>query len=167
MSKLKPLRGVPWSLTKDYRKEASRRRRQNVGADQVNYENRKQYHKKVNELLAIQNGDVPDPDTKLKRFVIGRMLRASKWRAKRDGIEFNITEDDIDLPKLCPVSGMQLKLSVLGPDSRASFSLDRVDNTKGYVKGNVRVVSKEVNAIKGSKPVEFFERLVAYMKGKI
>jgi hypothetical protein len=167
MSKPKSEQEVVWSLTKEYRKERSRRRRQTIGANQTNYENRKQYHKKVSELLAIQNESLPDPEDKLKKFVIARMLRAAKWRAKRDNKEFSITEKDIELPEFCPVSGIQLKLSVRGPDKRAAFSLDRIDNTKGYVRGNVRVISNEVNCIKGAKSVEFFERLVAYMKGKI
>lgn len=167
MTKLKPQRGIPWSLSKEYRKEASKRRRQNVGADQINYENRKYYHKKVTELLAIQNQNLPDPTNKLRKFVVSRMFRAAKWRAKRDNLEFSITEDDIILPECCPISGIQLKLSVLGPDSRASYSLDRIDNSKGYVKSNIRVISKEANSIKSSKSLEFFERLVSYMKGEV
>jgi len=164
---MKPVRGSAWSLTKEYRKETSRRRRMNVGVDAVNTENRKYYHTKVARLLAMQEGKITDEAGELRSYVINRMLRAAKWRAKRDGLPFDLVATDIVLPATCPVSGAELRLSVMGSDSRAAYSLDRVDNSKGYTKDNVRVISKEVNAIKGSKPVEFFEKLVAYMKGKL
>jgi hypothetical protein len=154
-------------LTKDYRREAFARRRKNIGADKVNEENRKSYHRRIARLQAIQRGEIEDTSNEIEKFVKGRMLRAAKHRAKKNGLEFNLVAADIQLPKTCPVSGVVLQVSVQGPDSRKSYSLDRLDNAKGYVKGNVRVISREVNAIKGSHDIAFFERLIAYMKGEL
>lgn len=167
MSKqLKPVRGGAWSLSKEYRKEAARRRRVNVGADSINKESRKYYHARIAKLRTMQDGEIPD-DGSVEKFVKSRMLRAASWRAKRDGLDFKLTSEDIVLPETCPVSGVALRLTVLGPASRDAYSLDRVNNSLGYVRGNVRVISKEVNAIKGAKDVAFFERLLAYMKGEL
>lgn len=154
-------------LTKDYRREASRRRRKNIGADKINEENRKQYHKTIAKIQSIQRGELPDTDNLVEKFIKGRMLRAAKYRAKTIGLEFNLTAEDIVLPTHCPVSKVLLQVSVQGPSSRQSYSLDRLDNNKGYTKDNIRVISREVNAIKGAHNIEFFERLIAYMRGEI
>jgi uncharacterized membrane protein len=52
-----------------------------------------------------------------------------------------------------------------GYRTKNSFSLDRVDNTKGYVKGNVKVISFWANQMKGNMDVEQVEALLKYMKG--
>lgn len=47
---------------------------------------------------------------------------------------------------VCPVSGVDLTQGTL---TDADWSIDRLDNTLGYVPGNVCVVSRRVNALKG------------------
>lgn len=78
-----------------------------------------------------------------------RMLRRAKQRAKERGLDFDITAEDIVIPTHCPVLGVELKVhkgrSGGNPESPA---LDRIDNTKGYVKGNVMVVSHRANMMK-------------------
>lgn len=78
-----------------------------------------------------------------------RMLRRAKQRAKERGLDFDITAEDIVIPTHCPVLGTELKVhkgrSGGNPESPA---LDRIDNTKGYVKGNVMVVSHRANMMK-------------------
>ena len=73
----------------------------------------------------------------------------AKYRAKRKGIEFNLEVSDIVIPKLCPVLKILLvrNSSQVGP-SPSSPSLDRIDNTKGYIKGNVQVISHKANTMK-------------------
>ena len=66
------------------------------------------------------------------------------------GLPFTIALSDIVIPKCCPVLGMSLK-SRFGTGKkpgRNSPSLDRVNPQKGYVKGNVIVVSFFANQIK-------------------
>lgn len=82
-------------------------------------------------------------------------------RAKKLGLEFNIDASDIPLPKFCPVLGIEL--SVGDSTGRNSTpSVDRIDNTKGYVKGNVVVVSNKVNAVKRDLPLVELQKIVKF-----
>lgn len=70
-----------------------------------------------------------------------------KNRAKKNGIPFNLESKDIIIPKICPVFK---KPFIFGSMKQRdwSVSIDRVDNTKGYVKGNIIIVSWRANRIK-------------------
>jgi len=43
-------------------------------------------------------------------------------------------------------------------------SVDRIDPTKGYIKGNVEVISWRANHLKNNATVEELEAIVNYMK---
>jgi len=45
-----------------------------------------------------------------------------------------------------------------------SPSLDRLDNTKGYIKGNIVVISNKANRLKGDATLQELERLVEWLK---
>ena len=75
------------------------------------------------------------------------MLRAAKERAKKHGIAFGLTIDDIAVPDYCPALGLRLTVGE-GKQCDASPSLDRLDSSKGYVPGNVWVISLKANRIK-------------------
>ena len=54
---------------------------------------------------------------------------------------------------VCPFTGIQLILSnysKINTDPINSASLDRIDNAKGYIKGNIRWVSRAINFMKNS-----------------
>lgn len=82
------------------------------------------------------------------------MFNSAKYRAKKKGLSFTITKDDIVIPEFCPVFGIRLETSPEVGRSDASPSLDRIDNSEGYVKGNVIVVSWLANRIKSDATVE-------------
>lgn len=84
------------------------------------------------------------------------MYRSAKARAKEKGRDFNIELSDIVIPTLCPVLGTPM----VGP------SLDRIDSNKGYVKGNVRVVSKRANMLKNNATIEELELVLKDLKGE-
>lgn len=93
-------------------------------------------------------------NAKRRRDPIRNMLALARARCRKSGVEFNLSENDITVPEVCPVLGIPLTHG-LGQgeghalavrDSRAS--LDRIDNSKGYVPGNVVVVSYRANRIK-------------------
>lgn len=71
----------------------------------------------------------------------------ARRRAIKEGMDFNLILEDVVIPPRCPVLGHPLK--PLSGNPLTSPSLDRVDNTKGYVKGNVAVISHRANTIKG------------------
>lgn len=91
------------------------------------------------------------------------MLWAAKARAKRKGLTFTITETDVVIPELCPLLLIPLSAS---KEARApgSPSLDRKDATKGYVPGNVWVISYRANRIKNDATLAEFLMMADNLK---
>jgi len=86
-----------------------------------------------------------------------------KSRCKRLGREFSIELEDIVIPEKCPVFGFDLKR-----EDRETWmfapSVDRIDSSKGYIKGNVTVVSRRANILKRDATLEELEQLFNYYK---
>lgn len=82
-------------------------------------------------------------------YLVKEMIRRARTRARKEGVVFNLTEDDIYLPTHCPVLKMELKSNtgVSGPNS---YSIDRIKPDAGYVAGNVCVISNRANLIKSN-----------------
>lgn len=91
------------------------------------------------------------------------MLYMAKVRSKQLGHKFNITVEDIFIPKYCPVLGLKLEKQN-HKSAPNSPSLDRVDNTKGYIKGNVRVISKKANELKRELTLKQLKSLCLYIE---
>ena len=83
-----------------------------------------------------------------------RLWNAAKSRARKKGREFSIELSDIVVPAVCPVLGTPV----------VSPSLDRIDSSKGYVKGNVRVISKRANMLKNNATIEELELVLEDLK---
>lgn len=81
------------------------------------------------------------------------MLDRSKSRARRRGFEHNITIEDIVIPNICPLLGIPL-FPGHGGVCPNSPTLDRIDSSKGYIKGNVWVISYKANTIKSNATPE-------------
>jgi hypothetical protein len=71
------------------------------------------------------------------------MLHSSRGGAKRRSLEHTITRFDIFIPSKCPV--FQCPFAYNTPYAP---SLDRIDNSLGYVPGNVQVISRRANMMK-------------------
>lgn len=82
-----------------------------------------------------------------------RLYDHIRVRAKKMGVPINISIEDIIVPKFCPVLGIKLKVGH-GHCSSNSPTVDRIDNKKGYVKGNIIVVSHKANTIKNNATIE-------------
>ncbi len=93
-----------------------------------------------------------------------RCIVHARYRAKKSGIPFDITVDDITWPTHCPVLGLELDYvnSKRAQDNAAT--LDRIDNSKGYVKGNVYVISWRANALKTDATVDELQRVIEYIE---
>lgn len=76
------------------------------------------------------------------------LLAKAKHRAKKAGIPFSITVDDFEIPDFCPVFGTPLLPTAFSVRDNMTPSLDRIDPLKGYIPGNVVVVSWRANQIK-------------------
>ena len=88
------------------------------------------------------------------------MWKQAKHRAAFDygGMEFSIEVNDILIPETCPYLGVAF--SPL--DKQYGYSLDRIDSTKGYIKDNIRVISRQANIMKNNATEE---QLIAFAKG--
>ena len=88
------------------------------------------------------------------------LLRTAKYRAKKMGIPFNITIEDFEIPKVCPVFK---KLFVFGKGRQDfSISLDRINSSKGYEKGNIVIVSWRANHLKNDATLDELKALTNF-----
>ena len=94
------------------------------------------------------------------------MVRKARARAGRFGVSFNLTVDYVRsiLPTHCPILGVPLRFHVgegSGP-REDSPSLDCVVRERGYVPGNVVVVSSRANRIKSDASLEELRALTSF-----
>ena len=95
-----------------------------------------------------------------------RMIQEARTRAAKKGMAFDITCADIDFPILCPVLGIPMVRSGL-PRADTAPSLDRIDTTKGYVRGNVVVISWRANRIKSDATLDELEAIVRFCRQRL
>ena len=114
----------------------------------ANAEKQKLYMRKLREtdnegVKKARNKSYRNTPPNLKVFY------QSQSRAKTRGIEFNITPEDIIVPEECPYLKVPF---IIGTKDNYQYthSLDRIDNDKGYIKGNVEIVTKLANSMKNS-----------------
>lgn len=96
-------------------------------------------------------------------------MLAARKRARTLGVPFDLEECDIVFPEVCPILGIPITLDKTdGPRRRTDNtpSLDRRVPSKGYVKGNVCVISWRANRLKSDASLEELESLVNYLKNK-
>lgn len=99
-----------------------------------------------------------------RKHPIRYLISQIRYRAKMSDMDFDIHEDDFtEIPETCPILGIPL-FQTVGGRSDNSYSIDRVDNSKGYVKGNCRIISLGANMRKGDLTIVQVENLLAYMK---
>jgi len=91
------------------------------------------------------------------------MLKRAQLRARTAKLPFNLILEDIRIPKKCPVLDIEMKVG-RGRLPRNSPSLDRINPSKGYVKGNVAVISNRANILKKDGTLEEFQALVKWLK---
>ncbi len=100
-------------------------------------------------------------------------IRAAFWNGYKEGarvrqLPFELTMDYAwqlyeAQGRRCALSGVTLQFGPIGlpkgsrnRKSRTTASLDRIDNSKGYVEGNVQWVHKQVNVMRNTLPVSEF-----------
>ncbi len=119
----------------------------------------KSYHKRRIEVIA------EDPS-----FFIWRRTKIS---AKNRGLDFNLEPSDIRIPAVCPVYGMPLVIADkrgderIGPHLENVATIDRVDPARGYVKGNVQIVSFKANRLKSDCTPEHFRKMIANVEAHL
>ncbi len=88
-----------------------------------------------------------------KKNIVTSLLSNCKLRASQKNLEFDLTKEDIVIPTLCPIL---LKPLICGDKNDYSFSpsVDRIDNSKGYTKDNIQVISMKANKMKNNATKE-------------
>lgn len=94
------------------------------------------------------------------------LLCLAKQRAKIQGIPFSIKEEDIICVRKCPILGIPLQYG-LNKSSNASPSLDRIIPSKGYVKGNIAVMSLRANRLKSNATYQEIYNLHKWFKKQL
>lgn len=106
-----------------------------------------------------------------QRDPLARLYAYTRNRARKQGIEFSISIDDLRWNEFCPVLGIRLVPTLgngkgSGLSKETAPSVDRIDNTKGYVPGNVVIVSWRANRIKSDATPEELRR-IAHFYGRL
>ncbi len=100
------------------------------------------------------------------------LLGCAKYSSKKKNLPFDLELSDIIIPDVCPVLGIKIVIpTIRAGKGRGGFparlnnpTLDRFDNSKGYTKDNIRVISWRANRLKCDGSITEFEAIVAYMK---
>lgn len=125
---------------------------------QVYYENNKELMKEKNKIKYINNKD------KFKKYQsyyysspenwAKRMINKTAQRANDAGLDFDIEVDDLIFPRFCPYLNTELTYVLGQGQLPTNASIDRVDSTKGYVKGNVQIISRLANTMKSNATID-------------
>lgn len=87
-----------------------------------------------------------------------QLLRNAKARAAKKGFDFNINEEDLNFFTHCPVLNRPF---IRG--TKYAPSIDRIDSSKGYIKGNVQVMSRLANRMKNDATVEELQEFAQWV----
>ena len=122
--------------------------------------NRSKKHYCSNKCLCESNRKYPELHNKTnKRYKIWCNL---KKRAKLKGFDFNLELEDIpQIPKFCPILGIPIVINEGNHQpTDNSPSVDRIDSKKGYIKGNIRIISNRANRIKADATIEELRKVL-------
>ncbi len=161
---------------KEYYAQWRKNNKEKIKKNNIKYKNKKsEYDKKRWKNLSIEE--------KLKEMKIGNMrrdkqrtinpeleiYRVAKKRAINKGLNFNLDIEDIKIPKMCPILKVKFNMFVYkqGGDFKLKDcrpSIDRIDNTKGYVKGNIAIISYRANRIKSDSTYKELKAIIKWIE---
>ena len=90
-------------------------------------------------------------------------FRAKKANALRVGWEWSLSFGDLVWPTHCPVLNIELDYFAEGRQEN-SPSFDQIDAGKGYVVGNVQIISWRANRIKNDGTAAEHRRIAEYLE---
>lgn len=96
------------------------------------------------------------------------LYHSAKARAAKTNMEFTITKDDIKIPEVCAYLKYPITRKLGTGRIKTNPSLDRIDNTKGYSKNNIQVISELANRMKANATKEEliqFSKSILEMEG--
>lgn len=108
-----------------------------------------------------------------KKYLKTRPASYSAWilvksRAKKLGLPFDLTLEDIPEKSICPVFQTEIAFGLSKPiDPMRSSSIDRLVPSKGYIKENIRIISFRANQIKNDASVEDLRKVLKYVEDNL
>ena len=88
-----------------------------------------------------------------------KIWHRAKSRAKKKGLDFDLEISDINIPDVCPV----FKTPFDKNNKDYTYSIDRIDPRKGYIKNNIMIISNKANRIKSDASVKEIEQVLSYV----
>jgi hypothetical protein len=98
-----------------------------------------------------------------------QILSLARSRAKKNNMEFDIQKNmefsisrrNIIVPNVCPILGIDIDHGD-GVFTDNSPSIDRIDNSVGYVPSNIRVISRRANTLKNNASLEEYSKIYEF-----
>ena len=124
----------------------------------------------MNNNENIRNKYLESKRIEFEKHYIKQILHRTKRRAEYKGLEFSLIEEDIIIPNKCIL--LEIPLIIGTKDNyENSPSIDRIDNSKGYTKENIQIISKKANSMKNSASYEelmtFYKNILRYSPNNI
>ena len=126
---------------------------------------RKQNEKELNEKMFKKWGPQWDNKEHRKSLIYQTMrdkFRKKKANALREGKEFTVDFGELTFPTHCPILGIELDyFNETKGENTVSF--DRIDSRKGYISGNVVVISWRANRIKNNGTADEHQKIAEFL----
>lgn len=137
----------------------------NAGVRQE-YKDRPAIDRKWNASIKAKESKAKWKESNPKRAWAVYATGGAKGRANLKGIPFSITSKYVlsITPDSCPVFGTPFSFIYNKHIKPESASLDRLDPNKGYVEGNVVVISVKANMIKNAYTSDDVAAVAAWMR---
>lgn len=105
-----------------------------------------------NKNYITEDGEIEVNSILLSKFK--NILQSLPNRKKVSAFDFNITPEYLmelyNKNKTCTLSGIDLSIDLSKTAQQQNLSIDRIDSNIGYVKGNIQLVDKRINMMKGT-----------------
>ena len=88
------------------------------------------------------------------RNVAQDILTKTRGQARVKNLEFNLELEDILVPTHCPYLKIPIVRKLGAGRQWDAPSIDRIDSTKGYIKGNIQIISDLANRMKSNATQE-------------
>ena len=133
--------------------------------DSVSIRKAKKEKEYIDKMFAKHGSRWNDKEYTKSLIFQSMLLKFSNKKHNNYKWEWNIEFGDIEFPTHCPVLGIELDyLTEEGVRNEHSVSFDRVDPSKGYVKGNVIVMSWRANRIKNDGTSQEHQLIADFMR---
>lgn len=150
----------------EFSKSKSSHRGYDYRCKECNRNRAKTYHKDNKENILIKwkakRDKESSEDKKIKAIkntewywsdVKRNLYNRAKERARKRNIDFDLTIDDIVIPEKCPLLEVPF-IKGFRSNKWYTYSIDRIDNSKGYTKDNVQVITYLANTMKSKASKE-------------